>query len=125
MTPKRSSPSTDLLLTADLLREAKQGDAAALEVLFTRYLPRLYRWAEGRLPPSARSVFDTGDLVHETLLRTLQSLDQLQLHEPGNFHVYVRQAIRNRIVDQVRWAARRAGSQPISEDIADPAATPL
>jgi RNA polymerase sigma-70 factor (ECF subfamily) len=125
MTPNPPSPAPDLLLTAELLRGAKQGDAAALDALMARYLPRLYRWAQGRLPAYARSLFDTGDLVHETLLKALQSLDQIEVRGPGNFQAYVRQAIRNRILDQVRWASRRAGSEPISEGLAGNEASPL
>src|SRR6266571_6664898 len=112
MTPEPRSPAPDLLLTTELLRDAKQGDAAALDTLMARYLPRLYRWAHGRLPMYARSLFDTGDLVHETLLKALQALDQIEVRGPGKFQAYVRKAILNRILDQVRWAGRRAGSEP-------------
>jgi RNA polymerase sigma factor (sigma-70 family) len=121
----KTSAESDLLLTTDLLRDAKQGNAAALDTLMARYLPRLYRWAHGRLPMHARSLFDTTDLVHETMLKALQTLDQIQVGEPGSFQAYVRKAIRNRVLDQVRWADRRAGSEPISEGVADPGAPPL
>jgi RNA polymerase sigma-70 factor (ECF subfamily) len=119
------SPAPELLLTVDLLRDAKQGDAAALNVLMARYLPRLHRWACGRLPRHARSLLDTGDLVQETLLKALQTLDQLEIRSPGSFQAYVRQAIQNRIIDQIRWAGRRAGSEPISENMPDPGDSPL
>ncbi|HET9326087.1 MAG TPA: RNA polymerase sigma factor [Candidatus Eisenbacteria bacterium] len=119
------SPAPDLLLTVDLLRDAKQGDAAALDALMARYLPRLHRWACGRLPAHARSLFETSDLVQETLLKALQMLDQIEIGGPGSFQAYVRRAIQNRIVDEVRWATRRAGSEPISEAMADPHASPL
>ena len=39
------------------------------------YRPRLVRWATGRLPVQARSLFDTGDLVQETLMRAIQVLN--------------------------------------------------
>jgi RNA polymerase sigma-70 factor (ECF subfamily) len=125
MTPEPTPPATELLLTSDLLHQAKQGSAAALEALMTRYLPRLYRWASGRLPRNARSLFDTHDLVHETLLKAIQSLDDFEVRGPGTFQAYVRQAIHNRILDQVRWARRRAGSEEISEELADPGPSPL
>jgi RNA polymerase sigma-70 factor (ECF subfamily) len=119
------SPAPDLLLTVDLLRDAKQGDAAALDALMARYLPRLHRWACGRLPAHARSLFDTSDLVQDTLLKALQMLDHIEVGGPGSFQAYVRRAIQNRIVDEVRWARRRAGSEPISEAVADPRVSPL
>jgi len=125
MTPEPRPPAPELLLTSDLLHQAKQGNAAALEALMTRYLPRLYRWASGRLPRHARSLLDTRDLVHETLLKAIQSLDDFEVRGPGTFQAYVRQAIHNRILDQVRWAGRRAGSEEISEQMPDPGPSPL
>jgi len=125
MTPEPESSAQQLLLTTDLLYKAKQGDNSALDVLMSRYLPRLYRWASGRLPLHARSLFDTSDLVHETLLRAIQSLDDFEVRGPGGFQAYVRQAIQNRIVDQVRWAARREGSEEASESLADQGPSPL
>lgn len=119
------SPAPDLLLTVDLLRDAKQGDAAALDALMARYIPRLHRWACGRLPSYARSLFDTSDLVQETLLKALQMLDQIEPRGPGSFQAYVRQAIQHRIVDQVRWAKRRAGSERVSENLVDGGDSPL
>src|SRR5689334_16083378 len=55
------------VMTQELLRLAKAGDPQALDALMSRYLPRLQRWASGRLPPWARSLLDTSDLVQETL----------------------------------------------------------
>jgi RNA polymerase sigma-70 factor (ECF subfamily) len=123
--PEPESRAPDLLLTVDLLRQAKQGDSGARDALMARYLPRLHRWACGRLPMYARSLLDTSDLVQETLLRALQSLDQIEVRGPGGFQAYVRQAIHNRILDQVRWAARRRGSEPISENVVDRRDSPL
>jgi RNA polymerase sigma-70 factor (ECF subfamily) len=74
-----------------------------------RYLPRLQRWASGRLPARARSLLDTADLVQETLMRVLQGLDRIAVGEPGMFRAYVRQAVLNRVKDQIRWADRRPG----------------
>ena len=58
-----------------LLARARDGDEAALERLFERYLPRLQRWARGRLPSWARDMADTHDLVQDTLLRTFRKID--------------------------------------------------
>ena len=46
-----------------LVRRAHDGDQAAVNELFARYLPRLQRWAHGRLPSWARGSLDTHDLV--------------------------------------------------------------
>jgi len=90
-----------------------------------RYRPRLERWASGRLPHFARSLLDTGDLVQETLLRVLQGLDRLEVRGPGFFQAYVRQAVLNRIRDQVRWARRRRGPEETPDDLVATGPSPL
>jgi RNA polymerase sigma-70 factor, ECF subfamily len=124
--PQPDPSSRDALaVTTDLLQRAKNGDRAALEALIARYLPRLNSWASGRLPMRARSLLDTGDLVHETLLRTLERLDHVEVRGPGGFQAYVRSAVLNRIRDQIRWADRRLEAGDADEILADPGPTPL
>lgn len=123
--PSRDLPEDDLLVTTELLQRAKSGDARALESLMARYLPRLQRWASGRLPSRARSLLDTHDLVQETLMRTVQGLDRIEVRGPGGFQAYVRQAVLNRIRDQVRYADRRPGPEGIPEELSDPSPSPL
>lgn len=108
----------------DLLRGAKGGNREALEALLARYRPRLERWASGRLPNYARSLFDTGDLVQETLLKALEHFDTFEIR-PGGFEAYVRRAVLNRVRDQVRWARSREGSEVISDRVYDPMPSPL
>jgi RNA polymerase sigma-70 factor (ECF subfamily) len=114
-----------LLTTQELLRLAKSGDPRARELLLARYLPRLRRWASGRLPMFARSLLDTGDLVQATMLRVLQGLDRIEVRGPGGFQAYVRQAVLNRIRDEVRWASLRPGSDALFENLPDPSPSPL
>ncbi len=114
-----------LAATQDLLAAAKSGDARARDELLARYAPRLRVWASGRLPRFARSLLDTEDLVQDILLRTLEGLDRVEVRGPGGFQAYVRQAILNRIRDQIRWAQRRPGPDEIPEDLHDPAPSPL
>ena len=121
----RTSSPDALLLTVELLRRAKGGDRGALEVLTARYLPRLERWASGRLPLYARSLADTTDIVQETLLRAIEGLEGIEVRGPGGFQAYVRQAVLNRIRDQIRWARRRPGPDGVPEDLMDHAPSPL
>jgi RNA polymerase sigma-70 factor (ECF subfamily) len=119
------APSPDLLITGALLKRAQEGDPRALEALMARYRPRLERWASGRLPHYARSLFDTADLVQETLLKALEGLDLIEVRGPGFFQAYVRQAVLNRIRDQVRWARRRPGPEGVPEHLEDRTPSPL
>lgn len=107
-----------------MIARAKSGDRKALDTLMARYRPRLERWASGRLPANARSLLDTGDLVQETLIKALESLDRFEVRGPGLFQAYVRQAILNRIRDQVRWARRRP-TEEVSDQVEGTTPSPL
>jgi len=96
-----------------LLARAREGDADALNDLCTKYLPRLRRWAHGRLPPWARSALDTHDLVQDTLTQVLQRLNTFEPRHPGAFPAYLRQALLNRVRDEIRRAQRRGPSDPL------------
>ena len=125
MTSPPDPQGSSLLLTTQLLHDAKRGDPGALNTLISRYLPRLHRWASGRLPPYARSLFETTDLVHETLLSAIQKLDVIEEDRSGGFQAYMRQAILNRIRDQIRWASRRQGSSEVTKALPDAKPSPL
>jgi RNA polymerase sigma factor (sigma-70 family) len=73
----------------------------------------------------ARNLLDTGDLVQETLLRTLERLDQVEVRGTGGFQAYVRSAVLNRIRDQIRWANRRPGSEEVQAILPDPGPSPI
>lgn len=111
--------------TADLLARARQGDPEALNELFSRYLPALRRWARGRLPAWTRDLRDTEDLVQETLLQTLRQLDRFEPRHEGALQAYLRQAVVNRVRDEVRRATRQPAGAALDEDHVDPAVSPL
>ena len=123
--PAGAGPPSPDTITIELLRLAKVGDAHALARIMERYLPRLQRWASGRLPAYARSAVDTADLVQDTLMRTLEGFDRIEVRGPGGFQAYVRQAVLNRLRNQIRWAGLRRGSEEVSDQWVDPAPSPL
>jgi len=90
-----------------LLERAQAGDRAALDSLIARYLPRLQRWATGRLPRWARDMADTQDLVQETLFQTFKRIENFEPRGEGALQAYLRQAILNRIREELRRAKRR------------------
>ena len=91
-----------------LLLRAQQGDERARDELCARYLPRLRRWAHGRLPGWARDHLDTEDIVQDTFLNSIRKLDSFAPRHEQAFCAYLCQAIRNRVSD----AVRRAGQAP-------------
>ena len=119
------APRTDLESTAHLIDLVRAGDQEALDRLFALHLDPLRRWAAGRLPRWARDLADTDDLVQETLLSTLKRIGEFEARHVGALQAYLRQAILNRIRDELR----RKGRQPASADLesvnADDAASPL
>ena len=118
-----ASPRT--YITIELLQRAKEGDAHALEHIMARYLPRLQRWARGRLPDHARSLLDTSDLVQEALSRTLSGIERIEVRGRGGFEAYVRQAVLNGVKDQIRRAAVRGVPEDVSTNLVTPTPSPL
>ncbi|MGE0463915.1 MAG: RNA polymerase sigma factor [Vicinamibacterales bacterium] len=96
-----------LLATIELLQRVKEGDRQALESLVARYLPRLTRWASGRLPRWARDLSDTDDMVQDTLMRSLRGLGGFEMRGEGALQAYLRQAVANRVRDELRRRMRR------------------
>ena len=93
--------------TVHLLERARRGDKTAVDALFARCLPRLRRWASGRLPRWARDLSDTHDLVQETLLQTFKRVKTFEARGEGAFQAYLRQALLNRIRNELRRFRRR------------------
>jgi len=99
--------------THRLLERAKHGDAQALEVLFARHIPTLRRWASGRLPRWARDIAETQDLVQETVLQVFKRVEGFEPRGDGALQAYLRQALMNRIRNELR----HKGRQPVFEDL--------
>ena len=99
--------------TFHLIERARQGDQDALERLFAQHLQPLQRWARGRLPRWARDLADTDDLVQDALAQTFKRLDAFEIRGVGALRAYLRQAVTNRIRDELR----RKGRQPIAADL--------
>lgn len=109
----------------ELLERAKAGDAAALDMLLARHLPRLRQWATGRLPRWVRDIADTQDLVQETLLQTFKRIDRFEARGEGALGAYLRQSVLNRIRDEYRRAGRRPEAAPLDSQAPDEGASPL
>jgi RNA polymerase sigma-70 factor (ECF subfamily) len=93
--------------TFQLLERARSGDQEAVDRLFARHVRPLRRWASGRLPRWARDMADTDDLVQETLLQTFKRISQFEPRGAGALHAYLRQAVLNRIREELRRKGRR------------------
>jgi RNA polymerase sigma factor (sigma-70 family) len=99
--------------TIVLLERARAGDADALDRLFARHVKPLRRWISGRLPKWARDMADTDDLVQDALLQTFKRIEVFDPRGPGALQAYLRQAVFNRVRDELR----RKGRRPESTDL--------
>jgi RNA polymerase sigma-70 factor (ECF subfamily) len=117
--------ATGVLSTVDLLARARSGDLAAVEILFQRCLPPLCRWARGRLPAYARGMAETQDLVQEVALRALHNLSGFTPCHQGALQAYLRQALANRIRDEIRHPRRQPALVALSDAEPDASTSPL
>lgn len=101
--------------TVHLIARIKGGDESALEELFARHYGPLRRWTTGRLPVWARQMTDTDDLVQDALLQTFKRIGVFDPRGPGALHAYLRQAVMNRVRDELR----RRGRQPATLTLDD------
>jgi RNA polymerase sigma factor (sigma-70 family) len=101
--------------TSHLLEQARSGDQDAVNRLFARHARPLRRWASGRLPKWARQVSDTDDLVQETLFQTFKRIQEFEPRGAGALQAYLRQAILNRIREELRRKAKRPDGTGLSD----------
>jgi RNA polymerase sigma-70 factor (ECF subfamily) len=106
-------PDSLLESTMTLVSRAREGDTDAIDQLFMRHQAPLRRWAAGRLPRWARQLTDTDDLVQDALLQTFRRIVEFEPRGPGALQAYLRQAVVNRVRDELR----RRGRQPTSTTI--------
>jgi RNA polymerase sigma-70 factor (ECF subfamily) len=127
--PRRPQPSSPGKGSGEssfeLLLRAKHHDKDALEQLCARYLPRLKRWAHGRLPASSRGLLATEDLAQEVLFHAVERIRTFQPRHEGAFPAYVREMLKNRITDEVRKGRRRPAAAPLEDDHAAGDPSPL
>ena len=117
----RSDPES----TFELLNRARNGDQPALDRLFARHLRPLQRWASGRLPKWARDLADTDDLVQDTLLQTFKRIGDFEPRRVGALQAYLRQAVVNRLRDELRRKGRRPESADLDSVQLESAESPL
>lgn len=117
--PPESETSFQLLL------KARAGSPDARERLCARYLPRIQRWAHGRLPSSARTALDTSDVVQEVLMSAIRNLSTFEPQNEWSFQAYLRRSLVNRIRDEAKKTPRRSLVDPLDSSHASHDPSPL
>jgi RNA polymerase sigma factor (TIGR02999 family) len=106
--PQETQPMSDV---TNLLRQADELNADALNQLFEILYADIHRMARARLAAnSPLTLLDPTSLVHEAYLR-LHGAGRIDLDSRGRFMAYVAQVLRSVIVDFARRrnAERRGG----------------
>lgn len=122
---ERPLDSAPAATTIALLTAARAGDAMAFDRLFERYVPGLRQWASGRLPGWARDLNDTHDLVQETVFRVFRNLEGFEYRGEGALKAYLRQALMNRIRNELRRAQSRPVETMLDSGIEDRGLSPF
>lgn len=107
-----SCPSA-LSRTADLLEEARRGNAAARETLFSHYREPLSRFLHARIPPGARGMIETDDVVQEVSTRAFLNLDRFEYRGIGSFWGFLRRIGLHYVIQ----VGRRAGNAPVDTSL--------
>lgn len=105
--------------TAKLLSECQGGSLRARDRLVRRFLPKMKRWAHGRLPQYARSISVTEDLVQNTFLRALDNVGTFEAKREGAFLAYLRQIFVNQLRDEIRRHACRPTTEAMKVEPMD------
>jgi RNA polymerase sigma-70 factor (ECF subfamily) len=93
--------------TTLLVRAAQAGDAAALESLFARYLPRVRQIVALRMGWRLRQMVDVDDVVQEVLLDAFQGLDKFTPRSEGSFRHWLARCVEREIIDSARTQTRK------------------
>ena len=111
--------------TIELISQIRSGNHGASSRLAERELPPLMRFARGRLPAWARSATDTQDLIQDVFSRTLPRLATWHSEGHGALRAFLRRAVANQIVSEIRKARRRTGSPAALDSLVDRTPSPL
>lgn len=128
--------------TQNLLDQAKQGDASAVDSLLDKHRDSLRHMIQMRLDHRITRRVDVSDVVQEVLVEASRRLQDYLENPKLPFHLWIRQIAKDRIIDahrRHRVSAKRsvdreqamamvAGTDPSTMDLVgqlrDPALTP-
>lgn len=102
-------------LTQELLTQARDGDAEAVNRLLERHRVSLRRMIEMRMDRAVRARVDASDVVQDVMLEASRRLAQY-LRDPAlPFHLWLRHLARDRVIDMHR-RHRLAGRRSVDRE---------
>jgi RNA polymerase sigma-70 factor (ECF subfamily) len=88
--------------TEELLEQARQGDAAAVDQLLARHREPVRRLIDLRLDPAIVQRLDASDVVQEVLLEASRRLPEYLRQPAMPFHLWLRHIARDHLIDAHR-----------------------
>lgn len=103
--------------TLALLARIKDGDAAAFEELYGRYHDELLFAVRAHLGRRLRAALESEDVLQSVAIDAFQALPRFEPRADGSLKHYLHKMIVNKIRARAGYfnAAKRAGTQPLSE----------
>ncbi|MEZ6136535.1 MAG: sigma-70 family RNA polymerase sigma factor [Pirellulaceae bacterium] len=92
----------DKQATEQLLAEARTGDARAIDQLLDRHRDKLRRMIDLRLDKQIAQRVDVSDIVQEVLVEVNRRLEDYLANPIMDFHLWIRQIAKDRIIDAHR-----------------------
>jgi DNA-directed RNA polymerase specialized sigma24 family protein len=82
--PSGPPPDFDPTQSMELVWQGQRGDTQAVNELFTRYIPRVRRILNVKIPSGQRTKVDPDDVLQETLIVATRRLPELELRSPAS-----------------------------------------
>lgn len=99
--------------TAELLRDAQQGNTTAINELMERHRAAVRQMIQLRLDRAVAARVDASDVVQDVMLEASQRLNDFIQNGSMPFHLWLRQLAKDRLIDMHR---RHRGAQRRSVD---------
>jgi RNA polymerase sigma-70 factor (ECF subfamily) len=112
-----------LTVTIELVRQAQEGDRAALERLFSRYYERVRRIVRLRLGRRLRLRMDSGDILQETFAAAVDAFDRFEMKDEAGFINWLSKIAERQVLAAVEHhsAQKRDAAREVPLDPGDPA----
>ncbi len=107
--------------TQELLKNAEEGDADAVNELMERHRESLRKMVQMRLDRAVSRRVDASDVIQEVLIEASQRLSDYIRDAKLPFHLWLRQLTKDHIINMYR---RHRGTQKRSVDREEPLAAP-
>ena len=101
--------------TLKLVKRVKKGDQAALEQLCHTYNERILRIVRMRMGPELRSKMQSMDLVQDTFISAIRSMENFTYTNEGDFLRWISKIAENRLRDNIDKF--HAGKRDIRKEI--------